>query len=99
MPVITYSGLTGDGIESLWSTVLDHRKKLTATGEIAARRREQQIRWMWSMFDDRLKERIRSDRKLHARLPEIEKAVSAGSLSPALAVDEIAQTLGVAQDG
>ena len=98
VPVITYSGLTGDGIESLWNTVLDHRKKLTATGEIAARRREQQIRWMWSMFDDRLKERIRSDKKLHARLPEIEKAVSAGSLSPALAVDEIAQSLGLAQD-
>ena len=98
VPVITYSGLTGDGIESLWSTVLDHRKKLTATGEIAARRREQQIRWMWSMFDDRMKERIRSDKKLHARLPEIEKAVSAGSLSPALAVDEIAQALGVTQD-
>jgi LAO/AO transport system kinase len=99
VPVITYSGLTGDGIDALWDTVIDHRKKLTATGEIAARRREQQIKWMWSMFDDRLKERIRSDKKLHARLPEIEKAVSAGSLSPALAVDEIAQALGVAQDG
>jgi LAO/AO transport system kinase len=99
VPVITYSGLTGDGVDVLWNTVLDHRKKLTATGEIAARRRDQQIKWMWSMFDDRLKERIRSDKNLHARLPEIEKAVSAGSLSPALAVDEIAQALGVAQDG
>jgi LAO/AO transport system kinase len=98
VPVVTYSGLTGDGIDTLWSAILDHRKKLTATGEIAARRREQQIRWMWSMFDDRMKERIRSDKKLHARLPEIEKAVSAGSLSPAVAVDEIAQALGLAQD-
>ena len=65
--------------------------------QIATRRREQQTKWMWAMFDDRLRERIRSDRKLHARLPEIEAAVSAGRLSPALAVDEIAQALGIVQ--
>jgi LAO/AO transport system kinase len=96
-PVITYSGLTGDGIGALWDHVESHRTRLTATGEIAARRREQQTKWMWSMFDDRLRERIRSDKKLHARLPEIEAAVSAGRLSPALAVDEIAQALGLMQ--
>ncbi len=94
-PVITYSGLTGDGIDALWDHVRDHHTKLTATGEIAARRRAQQTKWMWAMFDDRLRERIRSDPTLRARLPEIEAAVSAGGLSPALAVDEIAQALGL----
>src|SRR5579871_6688666 len=37
-PVVTYSALKGDGIEALWAHVLDHRKRLTASGEIAARR-------------------------------------------------------------
>src|SRR6202451_4287873 len=37
-PVITCSALKGDGIEALWSHVLDHRQKLTASGEIAALR-------------------------------------------------------------
>src|SRR5215475_13422380 len=30
-PVVTYSGLTGDGIELLWSKVLEHKSKLTET--------------------------------------------------------------------
>ena len=98
VPVTTYSGLTGDGVEAMWNTVLDYRRKMTSTGEIEARRREQQTKWMWSMFDDRLKERVRSDKKLHARLPQIEADVSAGKLSPALAVDEMAQALGLAQE-
>jgi len=97
-PVLTCSASTGDGVEALWANVLDHRKKLIATGEIAARRREQQVKWMWSMFDDHLRERIHSDRALRSRLPRIEGDVAAGTLSPAVAVDEIAQALGVARD-
>jgi LAO/AO transport system kinase len=94
-PVITYSGLTGDGVEQLWATIVDHRSRLTKSGELDARRHEQQVQWMWAMFDDRLRETIRADRALSARLPEIEKAVAAGTLSPALAVDEISRALGL----
>jgi LAO/AO transport system kinase len=97
-PVMTYSGLTGDNVDKLWATILDHRRKLTETGEIAARRREQQVKWMWAMFDEGLRERIRTDRALGARLPQIEAAVAAGTLSPAVAVNEIAQALGLARD-
>jgi len=89
---------TADGVDALWAAVLDHRKRLSATGEIAARRREQQVRWMWTMFDDLLRERIHSDRALRARLPQIERDVAAGTLSPAVAVADIAQALGVTGD-
>ena len=95
-PVLTYSALTGDGIDVLWSKIVEHKTKLTATGEIAAWRRDQQVKWMWSMFDDRLRERLRSDRALNARLPQLEADVAAGRLSPAVAADEIAQAVGVA---
>jgi len=97
-PVVIYSGLTGDGIAALWEQIVDHRKKLTATGELAARRREQQTKWMWSMFEDRLRDRLKSNRALKARLPQIEAAVAAGKLSPAVAVDEIMHALGMARD-
>src|SRR5271156_259525 len=39
-PVLTCSALKGDGIEALWAHVLDHRQKLTASGELAALRGE-----------------------------------------------------------
>ena len=95
--MVTYSALTGDGIEMLWSKVIEHKTKLSATGEIAAWRRDQQVKWMWSIFDDRLRERLRSDRALEARMPQLEADVAAGRLSPAVAADEIAQALGVAE--
>jgi LAO/AO transport system kinase len=94
-PVTTYSALTGDGIPALWEKVQAHRQQLTATGEFAARRREQQVKWMWAMLEDRFHLRLKTDAKLKARLPAIERAVAGGTLSPAIAVDEIAAALGV----
>ena len=79
-PVVTYSALTGDGIAELWAQVLEHREQLTASGELAARRREQQVKWMWSMLEDRFHLRLKTDAKVRARMPAIEKAVADGTL-------------------
>jgi LAO/AO transport system kinase len=91
--VLIYSALTGDGIAELWSKLAEHREKLSASGEFAARRREQQVKWMWAILEDRLRARLSSDPKLKAKLPQIEAAVAAGRLSPALAADEIIEAL------
>jgi LAO/AO transport system kinase len=94
-PVTTYSALTGNGIAELWGQVLAHRQQLSAVDEFAQRRREQQVKWMWAMLEDRFHLRLKTDAGLKARLPAIEKAVAEGTLAPALAVEEIAQALGV----
>jgi LAO/AO transport system kinase len=93
-PVVTYSALTGDGIAELWTRVLDHRQKLTASGELAARRGEQQVKWMWEMLEERLFAPLRSDRTLKAALPRIEADVAAGRLAANAAAEEIADLLG-----
>ncbi|HEX5845874.1 MAG TPA: hypothetical protein VFY53_06250 [Rhodoplanes sp.] len=49
---------------------------------------------MWVILEDRWRGRIASDPELRAKLPQIEKAVAEGRLSPALAVDDILDTLG-----
>src|SRR5205085_9188595 len=41
-PVITYSALTGDGLEAIWLRIIDHRTAMNASSGFAARRREQQ---------------------------------------------------------
>jgi len=94
-PVVTYSALTGNGISELWSQVQAHKKLMTASGELAARRREQQVKWMWSMLEERLTARLRSDASVRGKLKAAEAAVAAGRLAPTLAVEEIAQLLGV----
>jgi len=94
-PVITYSALTGDGIAELWTQAIAHRDKLTATGELTARRREQQVRWMWALLDDFWRARITAEPKLRAKLPQIEAAVAAGTLTPTRAVDDLVALLGM----
>ena len=94
-PVVTYSAFTGDGIGALWAKVLEHKEKMTASGELAARRRQQQVKWLWSMLEERLTARLRSDASVRGKLKAAEAAVAAGRLAPTLAVEEIAQLLGV----
>jgi LAO/AO transport system kinase len=62
---------------------------------LAKRRREQQVKWMWSMIEQRVFAKLHTDAGLRARLPQIEAAVADGRLSPTLAVDEIAAALGL----
>src|SRR5262249_15200963 len=47
-PVLTVSALEGRGIEQVWATIEDHRARLGASGELAARRQAQQQKWLWS---------------------------------------------------
>jgi LAO/AO transport system kinase len=93
-PVVTYSALTSDGIAALWANVPDHHEKLTASGELASRRGEQQVKWMWAMLEERLFAPLRSDRTLKAALPRIEADVATGRLAANAAVEEIADMLG-----
>lgn len=94
-PVLTYSGLTGEGISDLWAQVLNHRQRCEAAGAFAATRRAQQVRWMWTLLQERLAERVRTDPAIKARLPMLEGAVADGTLAPTLAATEIAGLLGL----
>jgi LAO/AO transport system kinase len=92
-PVVTYSALSGAGIAELWDSILDHHQRMTNSGELDARRREQQVKWMWAMLEERVFARLKSNPALRAKLPRIEAAVAAGRMSPAIAVEEIASLL------
>jgi len=92
-PVVTYSGLTGDGIADLWAQVALHNERLGKSGELAALRRRQQVKWLWSMLEDRVFSKLRTDAGLRAKLPQLEAAVADGTLSPTVAVEEIAAAL------
>jgi len=92
-PVITYSALTGAGINELWQHVLDHRRAMNASGDFAARRREQQVKWMWSMLEQRMLARLRADASVRGKVKKLEVEVAEGRVSPALAAEQIAEML------
>ncbi|WP_134497542.1 methylmalonyl Co-A mutase-associated GTPase MeaB [Microvirga pakistanensis] len=94
-PVLTISGLTGQGLDELWSKVLDHRRRLEASGELAAKRRTQDTKWMWALVHERLHERLTRDPVLKRRVPDIEKGIADGSVSPDAGASEIVKLLGL----
>jgi LAO/AO transport system kinase len=92
-PVLTYSALKGAGIDRLWQAAIEHRARLEKSGRLAEKRRAQQVRWMWTLIEERFRERLRGDPTIRSRLKSLEAAVAAGKLPPALAADEIADLL------
>lgn len=81
-PVLTCSALTGEGLDELWGKVLDHRRTLDEKGLFEAKRKDQQIRWMWSMVRDRLLARLHDDPEVRRTRAEVEPEVLAGTLPP-----------------
>jgi LAO/AO transport system kinase len=92
-PVVTYSAMTGAGIAELWQKILDHRKAMNASGEFAGRRRDQQVKWMWSMLEQRIMARLRTDAAIRAKVKKLEAEVADGRVTPALAAEQLAELL------
>ncbi|MEV5499051.1 methylmalonyl Co-A mutase-associated GTPase MeaB [Nonomuraea fuscirosea] len=84
-PVLTCSGLTGDGLDKLWRQVLAHQDGL----DLAAKRRRQQVGWTWTLVRERLLAELRDDPAVTAIAAQVERAVLAGDLTPALAADRL----------
>ncbi|PPQ38913.1 methylmalonyl-CoA mutase metallochaperone MeaB [Rhodoblastus acidophilus] len=94
-PVVLVSGLDNIGLNEMWGQVVEHRRRFEASGEFAQKRRAQQVKWMWTMLEDRIYGRLRRDPQVKARLPELERRVAEGALSPTLAVEDLAALLGI----
>jgi len=92
-PVVTYSAISGTGIAELWQKVVEHRKAMTASGEFAQRRRDQQVKWMWSMLEQRLLARLRADAAIRSKVRKLEAEVAGGHIAPAVAAEQLAEML------
>ncbi len=93
-PVVQCSGLHRIGLVELWERVVEHRDRLTETGELDATRRDQILRWMWAMVEDRLMTSLRTDPGIASRIGALEQDVAAGRLTPTMAADRILKTFG-----
>ena len=86
-PVITCAGLAGDGLAELWAHVLEHRRLTTASGELAARRAGQRVRWMHAMLSERMRARLAQN--VRDLLRRLEADVREDRVTPAAAVDQL----------
>jgi LAO/AO transport system kinase len=88
-PVLTCSAREGTGLDTLWERLEQHRTLLESTGRLAAKRRDQQMEWAWSMVRDELLGRLRDHPEVRRLTPGIEQQVREGTLTPTLAAARI----------
>ncbi len=86
---VALSGLTGEGLNELWNELEAHRAFLETSGELSRQRANQQLAWFWSLIRERLEHDLRSNPKLSAQLPVLERAVLDGTASSAAAVAQL----------
>jgi LAO/AO transport system kinase len=94
-PVLMVSALTGEGLDALWDKVQEFRTLMEQSGQLAAKRREQLRRWMWSMVDDRLVSALRAHPEVQRRAPGLEADVLAGKITPTLGARALLEAFGL----
>nr|BFE61793.1 methylmalonyl Co-A mutase-associated GTPase MeaB [Dactylosporangium thailandense] len=87
--VLTCSGLTGAGLDTLWDRLRRHHDGLEASGELRSRRERQQIGWVWAMTRDALLDGLRTSPSVRELTPRVERAVLDGSLTPVQAAEAL----------
>ncbi|MFD8821837.1 methylmalonyl Co-A mutase-associated GTPase MeaB, partial [Streptomyces sp. NPDC059605] len=88
-PVLTCSARESTGLDTLWERLEQHRALLESTGRLAAKRREQQVDWTWTMVRDELLESLRNHPAVRSLTPELEQRVRDGELTATLAAEQI----------
>jgi LAO/AO transport system kinase len=81
-PVLAASAYSGEGIDEVWQSVVDHRKAMTQSGQFDARRRGQAVAWLWRLLDDGLQDDFRRAPQVAGRLPGLEREVEERTVSP-----------------
>lgn len=94
-PVLTCSGLTGEGVDDVWNAVLEHRAMLKAEGLLEKKRREQSEQWMWRLVDMGLRDAMRRDPRVRDLLGTLRGEVADGSTSPVTAARRLLSAFGI----
>ena len=88
-PVLLCSSLESSGIQEIWDTVLEHREKLTATGELEIKREKQALDWMWFLVKEGLAEWFYKNPYVKTMIPKVEREVEEGTTAATTAADKL----------
>ncbi|MFI1171997.1 methylmalonyl Co-A mutase-associated GTPase MeaB [Streptomyces melanogenes] len=98
-PVLCCSARESSGLDTVWERIDQHRTLLDSTGRLAAKRRDQQVDWTWTMVQDELLDRLRAHPAVRELAPALERRVRNGELTPTLAAERILGAFQGAPDG
>jgi LAO/AO transport system kinase len=93
--VLTCSALLRRGVDTVWKEIERRRAARAAGGELIARRRQQNLRWLWGEVEDRLRQAIHTNESVRAVRADLEREVLGGTLPPAVAARRILEAFGI----
>ncbi|XP_004685254.1 PREDICTED: methylmalonic aciduria type A protein, mitochondrial [Condylura cristata] len=85
--VIRISSRSGEGIAEMWDKMRDFQGLMLASGELTAKRKQQQKVWMWNLIQENVLEHFRTHPTVREQIQAMEEKVLDGALSPGLAAD------------
>ncbi|MFI5606249.1 methylmalonyl Co-A mutase-associated GTPase MeaB [Amycolatopsis sp. NPDC051903] len=98
-PVLTCSALEDVGLDEVWAEIGRHRDLMQESGELTARRRQQQVDWTWAMVREQLLDRLTAHPSVRAQVADVERAVREGSLTATLGAERILSAFAEPTDG
>jgi LAO/AO transport system kinase len=93
--VLTCSALHAEGVDSVWEIIERRQQRLKATGQLAERRRWQNLRWLWSLVEDQLRQAVRTHPAVRTIRDELERDVLAGTTPAEAAARRILEAFGI----
>ena len=84
-------------MDAVWDAVERRHARLAASGELAERRRRQNLRWLWALVEDQLRQAVHTHPAVRAIRDDLEREVLAGTTPAAAAARRILEAFGVSR--
>ncbi|WP_430781807.1 methylmalonyl Co-A mutase-associated GTPase MeaB [Actinoplanes sp. G11-F43] len=84
-PVLTCSAVEGTGVKDVWTQLTAHRDST----DVEARRRRQQVGWMWAMAREAVLSRFENHQAVRDTGRAVRQQILDGALTPAQAADQL----------
>jgi LAO/AO transport system kinase len=97
--VLTCSALHQERVDAVWEAVERRHTHLATSGMVAERRRRQNLRWLWALIEDQLRQAIRTHPAVRAIQDSLEQDVLAGATPTAAAARRILEAFGIRPAG
>jgi LAO/AO transport system kinase len=92
---LTCSALEEQGVDAVWHAVEKRHARLAAGGELAERRRRQNLRWLWALVEDQLRQAVHAHPAVQGIRNDLEREVLAGTIPAAAAARRILEAFGL----
>lgn len=89
VPVMTCSAAENRGVDDLWKKIGQRVETLREDGRLNAKRKAQQLRWMWSLVEEQLIDRLRAEPEVKQVISEVREQIEQDQMPATAAADAI----------